>query len=893
VIGTTLAHYRITAALGAGGMGEVWRATDERLGREVALKVMPEEFAKDPERMARFEREAKVLASLNHPNIATLYGLESVTSGTGTGTGTGTFLAMELVEGEDLSERIKHGAVPVDEAISIALQIADALEAAHEQGIVHRDLKPANIKITEEGTVKVLDFGLAKAWEVETGDSSISMSPTVTRATAAGVILGTAAYMSPEQARGKKVDRRADIWAFGVVLWEMLTGRKLFDGDTVTDVLADVLRAEIDLEALAGETPGAVRRLLERCLERDPRRRLRDMGDAGLDLREAMDGETAVQQIDGAVIQKAPAWMWGVTAAAVVIAVAAVAVTLMRLSPTVDQTSRRFDLAAAGVSAERNRLPSISPDGRKAVWSSKNRLWVRDFSTFDATELPETDNARFPFWSPDSRSIGFVRDERVWKIEIEGGRPVILGSVPPESMTGSGDGAWGPGGRILLAGSHMAGLFEIPASGGDAIELEPLDLETEADFHHVAFLPSRDEVMVSVHGDGDTGFTLELVSSTGRKVLFGGADHVVGSPVYAPTGHILFERLDSSPGIWALPFSLKRLEVDGPPFLVIPDARRPSLADDGSLLYIRSGFWDARKMVLIDAAGGVEQVLEESGSYAAAQLSPDESRIVFQIEEPEGRALWIHDLERSTTTRLTHTSGINAVPMWLPDGERILFTSDRARDGWDVYTMFADGSGEPVRVFDADGYVWVSDVSTDGRLAVLTVITPEYFTDILLLDIDEGTAEVLVGTQFSDADGALSPDDRWLAYVSDESGSSEVYIRSMAPTGGRWQVSDGGGRVPRWSKDGDRLFFRQEDRVMAVDFGADGSDVSVGRQKAFVTGIGEPESMFEAADAFDVTNDGRRMLMTLPDPSSDVAPRLGVVFGFLAELEALAEESRK
>jgi serine/threonine-protein kinase len=364
VIGTTLAHYRITAALGAGGMGEVWRATDERLGREVALKVMPEEFAKDPERMARFEREAKVLASLNHPNIATLYGLESVTSGTGTGTGTGTFLAMELVEGEDLSERIKHGAVPVDEAISIALQIADALEAAHEQGIVHRDLKPANIKITEEGTVKVLDFGLAKAWEVETGDSSISMSPTVTRATAAGVILGTAAYMSPEQARGKKVDRRADIWAFGVVLWEMLTGRKLFDGDTVTDVLADVLRAEIDLEALAGETPGAVRRLLERCLERDPRRRLRDMGDAGLDLREAMDGETAVQQIDGAVIQKAPAWMWGVTAAAVVIAVAAVAVTLMRLSPTVDQTSRRFDSRRSTRPSCRKPTMRVSRSGR-------------------------------------------------------------------------------------------------------------------------------------------------------------------------------------------------------------------------------------------------------------------------------------------------------------------------------------------------------------------------------------------------------------------------------------------------------------------------------------------------------------------------------------------------
>ena len=877
-------------------MGEVWRATDEKLGREVALKVLPEEFARDPERMARFEREAKVLASLNHPNIATLFGLETAeTSGTGTGTGTGTtFLVMELVEGEELSEWIKRGPIPVDEAIPIALQIADALEAAHEQGIVHRDLKPANIKLTEDGVVKVLDFGLAKAWETESGDSSLSLSPTLTRhATVEGVILGTAAYMSPEQARGKRVDRRADIWSFGVVLWEMLTGRKLFDGETVSDVLAAVLRAEIDPGELPAGTSLSLKRLLKRCLERDPKQRLRDMGDAGMELRDSIKEDTADQHLDGVTIRKVPPWMWGITAAAVGMAVVAVVMGVILRRPAVHEKTRRFDLAVNGVSVERNRLPSISPDGRKAVWSSKGRLWVRNFSAFDAIELPETENARFPFWSPDSRHIGFVRDSRVLKVAIDGGLPVILGSVPPESMTGSGDGAWGRDGKILLAGSHIAGLFVIPDSGGDALELEPLDLETEADFHHVAFLPSNDEIVVSVHGQGDAGFTLQLLSSAGRRVLFGGPEHVVGSPVYAPTGHILFERLDSSPGIWALPFSLRLLEVDGPPFLVIPDARRPSLADDGSLLYVRSGFWDARKMVWVDADGGEEQVLGESGSYAAAQLSPDESRIAFQIDETEGRALWIHDLDRSTTTRLAHTSGINAGPMWFPDGERILFTSDRAGSGWGVYSGFADGSGEPVRVYDADAFAWVNDVSTDGRFAVLTVITREYFTDVLLLDIEEGSTEVLVGTQFSDADGDLSPDDRWLAYSSNETGSHEIYIRPMEDSGGRWQVSNGGGRVPRWSKSGDRLFFRQDDRVMVVDFAVNGSKVTIGRQEDFVTGIGETESMFEAADSFDVTADGSRLLMTLPDPSADVAPRLGVVFGFLEELEALAEESKR
>jgi serine/threonine-protein kinase len=885
-------------------MGEVWRAQDTKLGRDVALKVLPEEFAEDPERMARFEREAKVLASLNHPNIATLYGLESVESGTGSGfaqgatpgqaeTGTETvFLAMELVEGEDLSERIKRGAVPVDEAIPIALQIAEALEAAHEQGIVHRDLKPANIKITDDGTVKVLDFGLAKAWETESGDSSLSFSPTVTNATAAGVILGTAGYMSPEQARGKKVDRRADIWAFGVVLWEMLTGHKLFEGETLSDVLADVLRADIDLDTLPHETPLPVRRLLRRCLEREPRSRLRDIGDARLELSDPIEKDAAIEVQSDSFAKRIPVWMWGITAAAVGFAVVAGFMNLMSTSPPVDKKTRRFNLAANGVSAERNRQPSISPDGRRAVWSSRNKLWVRDFSRFDAAELPDTENARFPFWSPDSRSIGFVRDERVWKVAIDGGSPVVLGSVPPESMTGSGDGAWGRGGKILLAGSHLAGIFEIPEYGGEAVEMVPLDKEKEADFHHVAFLPSSDDIVVSVHGHGGAGYTLEVLSSQGRKVLFGGPNHVVGSPVYAPTGHVLFERLDTSPGIWALPFSLKSLEVEGPPFLVIPDARRPTLADDGSLLYIRSGFWNARQMVWIDERGAVEPILDESRSYGAAQLSPDERRIVFQIEEADGRSLWIHDLDRSTTTRLTHTPGINAGPQWFADGERVLFVSDRDGGGWDVYITSADGSGEPARVYDSNVFLWATSVTSDGRFAVLTAITREYFTDILLLDIEKGSTEVLVGTKFSDADGALSPDDKWLAYASDETGTHEVYVRSMLDSGGRWQVSSGGGRVPRWSKSGDRLLFRQEDRIMVVDFAEDGDKVAVGRQAPFGTGVGEVRSMFEAADSFDVSSEGDRLLVTLADPSADVAPRLSVVFGFLDELESIAEDSK-
>ena len=891
--GTRLGSYEINGQLGAGGMGEVWRATDTKLGRDVALKVLPADFAADPERLARFEREAKVLASLNHPNIATLFGLETAdNTNAGNGTEITIFLVMELVDGEDLSETIARGPVSVDDAIPIASQIAEALEAAHEQGIVHRDLKPANIKLTDDGVIKVLDFGLAKAWDAETGDSGSSLSPTLTRhATVEGVILGTAAYMSPEQARGKKVDRRADIWAYGVVLWEMLTGHKLFEGETVSDVLAAVLRAEIDLGELPAGISPTVHRVLSRCLVRDPRMRLRDIGDARLELTALSDEEPTVSI--GPVGGRIAGWKWPGIAAAVVLTLASAAVVLYVTRPSPPEPVRRFNLASGNFEVDRDRIPSVSPDGGKALWSSRDSLWVQGFSEFDATELPGTVGARFPFWSPDSRAVGFVRDDRVWRVDLDAGSPVSIGSVPPESMTGSGAGSWGVDGGILLAGSHMAGLYAISGRGGEAVVFEPLMEQDEADFHHVSRLPGSTAVVVSVHGVGGPNFTLQLISEGERKVLFGGPGHVVGAPVYSPTGHLLFERSDTNPGIWALPFSLDRLEVEGPAFIVIQGGQIPSLAEDGTLLYVREGVAAVRRMVWVDANGGVEQVLDESKPYGAVRLSPDGQRLVFQVGDGPGNDLWLHDLERSITAKLTHSGGINASPLWMPDGERIVFSSDRGGRGWDLYIMSADGSSEPTLVFDSDVYIWPSSVSSDGRFVVFSEFDIENRLDLYLFDFENGSAQAIADSEFAESAGALSPDDRWLAYVSEETGQREVYVRPLASATGRVQVSSGGGDLPVWSDAGDRLFFRQQDRMMVVSVAVEGPEITLGRQQEFAIGLGEPRTTFIAADVFDVTADGSRLIMSLSDPDNDAAPRLGVMFGFLDQLRSLAEDSKR
>jgi len=906
VIGTTLAHYRVTAALGAGGMGEVWRAEDEKLGREVALKVLPEEFAGDPQRMARFEREAKVLASLNHPNIAHLYGLETVESGTGTETETGTasspspqassratainMLVMELVEGEDLSERIKRGPIPVDDAIPIALQIAEALEAAHEQGIVHRDLKPANIKLTDDGTVKVLDFGLAKAWETESGDSSLSLSPTVTRhATVEGVILGTAAYMSPEQARGKKVDRRADIWAFGVVLWEMLTGHKLFEGETVSDVLAAVLTREPDLSELPPDTPAQVRRVLGRCLQRDPRRRIRDMGDVRLELGEDLGPIEGGLDHDDLTAKFWPsharlAWIM----AAVMTAVALVlGWFLMRLPVAMAGVPTHLALTLPeGLSFEvRDTRPVIviSPAGDEVVFKANdgqtNRLYRRLLSSLDAIPLEGTDGARAPFYSPDGRWVCFsAGDGRLKKVSLEGGQVVAL------AEGNWGAGSWGEDGSIIYTPNYLFGLWRVSEAGGAAEELtHPDPAVGELNHSWPDHIPGTDAVVF-------TSFRLPLSESrvelydmaTGERRLLV-ENGVFGR--YVASGHLLFVRESA---VLAAPFDPRSLELTGPPVPVLEDAfvapfegnSQFAVSDTGTLIHApASMLLPPREVIWIDRQGREEILLEANRRYSTPSLSPDGRSIAVTIGggDPD---VWVYRMDRKVLSRLTFSPRSEHTPIWYPDGRRIAFVLDAPP--FHLYAVPADGSSEPTAVLESSIDSYAEAISPDGRwMVVRQSLDGDY--SLRLLELGGGSEmRPLRETQFAERFATLSPDGRYVAYESNESGRREVHIQSFPDPGVRIKVTRGGGEAPLWAGSSE-LFFWNGDWLFAVPV----------RTTPELT-IGEPEALFSSqryttnqSQEYDVTADGRRILIArIPEASK---PReVQIVLNWFSELERLA-----
>ena len=948
MIGTTLARYRVTAALGAGGMGEVWRATDEKLGREVALKVLPEEFAGDEQRMARFEREAKVLASLNHPNIAHLYGLESevpqaVIPSEAEGRVEGsmgidstgddsphpdpstpaslrdapaqddnrgrvegnsklntqnsklpgsavTFLVMELVEGEDLSERIARGPIPVDEAISIALQIADALEAAHEAGIVHRDLKPANIKLTDDGVIKVLDFGLAKAWESESGDSSLSLSPTVTRhATVEGVILGTAAYMSPEQARGKKVDRRADIWSFGVVLWEMLTGSTLFDGETVSDVLAAVLTREPDLSELPPDAPAQVRRVLARCLQRDPRRRIRDMGDVRLELEE--DSESGDDRLEPAEVV-VRGWSSGaslpwILAAAMTLAAIALAWFLVRLPDATAGVPTHLALTLPeGLSFEvRETRPVIviSPDGDEVVFSANdgetNRLYRRSLSSLDAVALEGTEGARAPFYSADGRWVGFsAADGRLKKTSLEGGQVVAL------AEGNWGGGSWGEDGSIIYTPNYLYGLWRISATGGAAEELtHPDPAVGELNHSWPNHIPGTDAVVF-------TSFRLPLSES--RIELYDSATHerrlLVQNAVfgrYVASGHILFVRESV---VLAAPFDPQKLELTGPPVPVLEDAfvapfegnSQFAVSNTGTLVHAPASLLlPPREVVWIDRQGREEILLEADRRYSTPDLSPDGRSIAVTIDDGNPD-IWVYRLDRKVLNRLTFSPRSEHTPIWYPDGRRIAFVLDAPP--FHLYAVPADGSSEPVAVLESPIDSYAEAISPDGRwMVVRQSADGDYNLGLLELD-GEPVVRPLRETQFVERFATVSPDGRYVAYESNESGRREVHIQSFPDSGVRIQVTRSGGEAPLWAGNSE-LFFWKTDRLFAVPV-----------RTTPELSIGEPEALFSSlryttnqSQEYDVSADGRHILMVkLPEASK---PReVQIVLNWFSELERLA-----
>jgi serine/threonine protein kinase/Tol biopolymer transport system component len=886
MIGSTLAQYRVTAALGEGGMGEVWRAEDEKLGREVALKVLPEEFAKDPERMARFEREAKVLASLNHPNIATLYGLESVSGAdadTDADAGETTFLAMELVEGEDLSERIKRGPVPVEEAVAISLQIAEALEAAHEQGIVHRDLKPANIKLRPDGAVKVLDFGLAKAWDSEHGDSALSMSPTLTaHATAAGVILGTAAYMSPEQAAGIAADRRADIWAFGVVLWEMLTGHKLFEGETVSHVLASVLKDEVDLDELPPEMPRSLRRLIGRCLRKKPKRRLQAIGDARVVLEDFLaDPESLVTPpIEAAsVTHRSSLWPWGVAMGLAAILATVVALAFLSSEPQQRMTQSSLLAPEGGQLRAENGL-ALSPDGSALAFvaekDNSTQLWIRGMDGLSARPLEGTENARLPFWSPDGQQLGFFADGELKRIPVVGGAAMSLADASEPR-----GGAWGPGDRIVFCPEYRDGLWSVSAAGGEARRLTELDPERGEKSHRwPVFLPDGRHILFLVQTD-EGGSTSDHSSIEAQSLDDGRRTRVLdanSSMAFAPPGNLLFWRGGS---LYAQPFDARRFVIEGDPVRLADDVGYTqnergvfTTSQDGTLVYLKgSGVSEPASLEWYSRDGELLSVAAPPGLYRETSLAPDGSGLAFT----EGLTLWVQDLVRGTATRVTDDDEDHLYPVWSPDGTWLVFTTNRTA-GSEIRKKRVTGLGEEELVLELDRVAYVRAWSSDGRFLAYQALGAGTEWDCWLYSFEEDDVRPLVASRYSDVDPAFSPDGRWLAYSSSESGRLEIYVIPIDDQSRKWRVSTDGGRSPTWNPAGGEIIFADlEGQLMSAPIRGS-IDLEIGIPETLLL-MPEQPTPFGAYDFanYGVASDGQRFLVQHSQKKSRVADSLILV----------------
>ncbi len=820
---TRLSHYDITGKLGAGGMGEVYRARDTRLGRDVALKLLPDAFARDPERLSRFEREARLLASLNHPRIGAIYGLDESDGR--------RFLVLELADGEDLSRRIARGSVPLEDALAIALQVAEALEAAHEAGVIHRDLKPSNIVVSSTGAVKVLDFGLAKALDPVTNASNLTQSPTLlgSSPTLQGVILGTAAYMSPEQARGRTVDKRADIFAFGSVLYEMLTGRQAFAGETVSDTLAGVLRADVDFSVLPSDCPHAIRRLLKRCLEKDPKRRLRDIGEAVLVIDDVRTGrmldEPAAVGAPSLPKQRfaGPRAMAVVAVLLAVVAAGASALTRMLTPAAPEPAVRKLLLdVTANDSLGAAETPRLSPDGRRLAFHCDGRLWIRDFDKLDSHPVAEATSEVAPFWSPDGELVGYATSRRLWKVRADGGDPAPICDSP--AAFGGGAGAsWGTDGRIVFSYGN-GGIYEVAASGGDAKEIIPVDTKIEQDFHQPIALPGGRGVVFIQHRQRHGPDTIQLFADGKRRNLITLTSQNVWSVDYSSSGHLLFVRIPDNAGLWAVPFSLERLELTGEPFLLAPKSSDGSTSGKELLAYRPTLTGDRVRLAWFDGAGVFQgfatEALQNVNSIA---LSPDGSRVAVSMRDAATRDIWVIDLVRETRSRLTFSGNYNAQPAWSPDGKTIVY---RNVDDQNVYVVPADGTGAPkflvrsanLPVFTPDGRWVVFSSRPSGSPNVRDA-------DLFMIDATGAdTTRVLVfAGSGNQRYPAVSPDGKYIVYLSDETGTYGVYMTTFPQATGKWQVSvSGEANWPRWSPAGDRIYFIANDRLemVSVETGA-------------------------------------------------------------------------
>jgi Tol biopolymer transport system component len=803
--GTRIGPYEVTAPLGAGGMGEVYRARDARLNRDVALKVLPDLFANDPERLARFSREAQALAALNHPNIAAIYGIE------------GNALVMELVEGVDLSDLIRSSGagLPLDDAVGIARQIADALEAAHEQGIIHRDLKPANIKVRADGTVKVLDFGLAKAMDPGTsGSQDASNSPTLTaRATQMGMIIGTAAYMAPEQAKGKAVDRRADIWAFGVVLYEMLTGRRAFEGEDVSTTLAAVLMKDPEWDALPASTPTALRRLVLRCLERDPRLRLRDIGEARVllsdpaALREALPAATAAAAVQPVGRSLLP---WIIAAAAVIGAAATVTTPMFRAAPVGEPV--QFN-----VSFPPNVRPlsngsdyqggQISPDGRYVAFSgadmktAKVGIYVR---TIDATEprlIKGTEGGRYPFWAPTSRTIAFYAQGKLYRVDIDGTSLLLICDAP----TGGWGGAWNRDDIIIAGVTDPGPLVKVSAKGGDTPTPVTKITLPENDHDWPQFLPDGRHFVYTAWSNTFTGTASAYVASLDsqdHKLLL---KDLLDPVAYADPGFILFIRNGT---LLAQPLDPQTFQLQGQQAQVASNAMGPiSSSANGTVAYTTTVNAALSRLAWANRDGSDERPLTDAGFYRDPAVSPDGTRIAYARKESFNGTfdVYVRDIATGSERRLTYDPADDRSPVWSPDSKELIFSAARNPHG--LYRKNANGSGteRPLTV-ERMPQIWSYQWNSEGY--VMAYGDTEGSWDIWKVSLtDPKPTPLLTSRTLNEARGAVSPDGKWLAYDARETARFEVFLDTFPPSGSKLSITTEGGAEPKWSTDGKELFY--------------------------------------------------------------------------------------
>ena len=896
--GTRIGVYEVTGSLGAGGMGEVYRARDTKLDRDVALKVLPEAFTSDPDRLARFEREAKVLASLNHPNIGGIHGLEE-SSGT-------RALVLELIEGPTLADRIAQGPLPVDEAVAIAQQISEALEAAHEQGVVHRDLKPANVKVTTDGVVKVLDFGLAKAMEPAAGDPAVSASPTVSLTAAAtqmGMVIGTAAYMAPEQARGQVVDRRADIWAFGCVLYEMLTGRRVFDARDVSEVLASVILKEPDLRSVPADVPAPVRSLLARCLVKEPKDRLRDIGEARLALRETPEEEEPATHGVALSPESRPrsrVRQIAVVAAAILATATVTGLSVWLLVRPEPPRVARFDLTAEGeaavaVSRTQHDL-AITPDGSQVVYMGgttipRSAVTVRGLDDLvpRALEATQADLSVGPFVSPDGAWVGFLNtsDGRLRRVSILGGPAVTIAELPGQRLAGA---SWGADGTIVFGtqttgqSSDEAGLWRVAAEGGTPESLT--DVEAGVNHAWPEWLPDGRHLLFTIlQGALETAEVAVLDTESGEiaSLVPGGF-----AARYLDTGHLVYAAAGS---LRAVGFDVDRLQVTTTPVPVVEDlitkpggAAVYAVGADGSLVYASgsSRIGAQTDLVWVDRNGGEEQTGAPRTNYLAIELSPEGGRVAIEaVDQKFNIDVWVWDLGRRTFTRLTRGETRESSPIWTADGTRIVFGTDEG-----MASVAADGTGVVQPIAGSEGGSTPFSLTADGRLVFDFLEGAGRDVRVMPLDGD-GPAETLLAGEFSERRGTLSPDGRWLAYESLESGEYQIYVRPYPDVdSGRWQVSTTGGSRPRWSPAGDELFFYaiEESSLMAV---------AVRGEATFEWD--DPKPLFSvtqyignASRDYAVDLDGQRFLFKKPAMAGDGEPtRLILVQNWTEELKRL------